>query len=72
MSTQRKLYLFAAVCFSIGAVLAVVKGAWGSLLIFAVLAGTMLWIQWRVDTLMEQRRPDEVARDRQPKPGRKR
>lgn len=63
MSTQRKLYLFAAACFTIGAILAVSKSQWGALAIFTVLAAMMFWIQWRVDTLLAQRRPDEVAAD---------
>ena len=58
MSTQRKLYLFAALCFAIGAILAVVQGAWGSFAVFLVLLASMLWIQWRVDVLIDQRRPD--------------
>lgn len=63
-SSQRKLYLFAAACFAIGAVLAIVQSKWNALVVFTVLLLMMLWIQWRVDKLLAERRPEELAADR--------
>lgn len=62
MSIQRKLYLFAALCFAIGTVLSVVASSWGSFVIFLLLTASMLWIQWRVDVLIDQRRPNRDDR----------
>ena len=59
MSSQRKYYLFAAVVFGIGAVLAVIGGDYTALFIFVVLGLTMLGIQARVDAWMENRRPSD-------------
>lgn len=63
-STQRKLYLFAAACFAVGAVLAIVQTQWNAFVVFTILLLMMLWIQWRVDKLLAERRPDELAADR--------
>lgn len=57
MSAQRKYYLFAAAVFGVGAILAIIGGAYGALAIFVVLAMMMLWVQSRVDRFMEDRRP---------------
>ncbi|MBJ7473057.1 MAG: hypothetical protein JHD16_17260, partial [Solirubrobacteraceae bacterium] len=58
MSTQRKYYVFAAVVFTIGAILAVIGGDYVALGIFVVLALMMTWIQSRVDRFIEQRERD--------------
>ncbi len=57
MSTTRKLYIFTAVIFAIGAVLAIVKQQAVAVAIFITLLLMMLWIQSRVDRLVEERRP---------------
>ncbi len=59
MSSQRKYYLFAAVVFSVGAILAVIGGAYTALFVFLVLAATMFGVQARVDVWMEARRPSD-------------
>lgn len=59
MSAQRKYYLFAAVVFCIGAVIAVAGGAYTALFVFLVLAATMFGVQARVDTWIETRRPSD-------------
>ncbi len=59
MSAQRKYYLFAAVVFAIGAVLAVIGGAYTALFVFTVLALTMFAVQARVDVWIETRRPTD-------------
>lgn len=65
MTTQRKYYLFAAVVFTIGAVLAIVGGAYGALVIFTVLAMMMFWVQSRVDRFIEARHPGHAPQARQ-------
>lgn len=61
MTAQRKYYLFAAVVFTIGAILAIVGGDTTALVIFVILAGMMFWIQSRVDRFVAQRRPDDPS-----------
>lgn len=59
MSAQRKYYLFAAAVFTVGAILAVIGGAYTALFVFTVLALTMFAVQARVDVWIEARRPSD-------------
>lgn len=68
MTTTRKLYILTAVIFTIGAVLAIVKTQTVALIIFASLTLMMLWIQSRVDRLVEDRRPADGARPSELRP----
>ena len=80
MSAQRKYYLFAAACFSIGAILALASAAYPALAIFLVLTAMMLWIQSRADRFIDERRPagtpsryeDEAPRPRERRPSERR
>lgn len=57
MSTTRKLYIFTAVIFAIGAVLAIIEQQAVAVAIFVTLLLMFLWIQSRVDRIVEERRP---------------
>jgi uncharacterized membrane protein len=59
MSATRKYYILSAAIFAIGAVLAVVKAQPVALGIFAGLFLMMLWIQSRVDRIVEERYPSD-------------
>jgi hypothetical protein len=53
----RKYYLAAALFFFIGDILAISTSAFVSTIVFTVLTLMMLWIAWRVDRFLENRRP---------------
>lgn len=59
MSTTRKYYILTAAIFTVGAILAIVKGQGVALVIFVGLTLMMLWIQSRVDRVIEDRRPSD-------------
>ncbi|MDO9353680.1 MAG: hypothetical protein Q7T55_08290 [Solirubrobacteraceae bacterium] len=59
MSATRKYYILSAVIFAIGAVLAGVKQQPVALAIFVGLLLMMLWIQSRVDRIVEERYPSD-------------
>ncbi|MDQ8046730.1 MAG: hypothetical protein REI11_19145, partial [Patulibacter sp.] len=55
----RKYYLAAALFFFIGDVLAVSVSDPLAVVVFTVLTLMMLWIAWRVDRFIENRRPSD-------------
>ena len=59
MSTTRKYYILSAVIFTVGAVLAVAKQQAVAVAIFFTLTLMMLWIQSRVDRVVEERHPSD-------------
>jgi positive regulator of sigma E activity len=59
MSSTRLLYLFSALVFFVGAILAVVKTQPVAIAIFVGLCGSMLWIQSRVDKIERDPRPGD-------------
>lgn len=62
----RKYYLAAAAFFFIGDILAIGTQSALSVVVFTILTLMMLWIAWRVDRIVENRRPTDrpSARDR--------
>lgn len=62
----RKFYLAAALFLFIGDILAIAKQQAVAVVIFTVLTLMMLWIAWRVDRFIENRRPSDrpASRDR--------
>jgi hypothetical protein len=61
MTSTRLLYLFSAVVFFVGAVLAVIKTQPVAIAIFVGLCGSMLWIQSRVDKIERDPRPSDES-----------
>jgi hypothetical protein len=55
----RKYYLLAALFFFVGDVAAIADEAFVSTIVFTVLTLMMLWIAWRVDRFIENRRPSD-------------
>ncbi|MEN0015680.1 MAG: hypothetical protein AAGC46_20090 [Solirubrobacteraceae bacterium] len=62
----RKYYLAAAAFFFVGDILAISTESALSVVVFTILTLMMLWIAWRVDRFVEDRRPSDRpgARDR--------
>ena len=65
MSTQRKLYLFAAIIFTLGAIGSIIAASWSSLVVFVVLAAFMYWVAARIDHLMAKAAAAQAERDAQ-------
>ena len=63
MSTPRKLYLFAFVVLSLGAIGALVKSDWLALAVFVFAASMMFWSSTRVDGQIA--RAEAIQRERQ-------
>lgn len=62
----RKYYLAAAAFLFVGDVLAIAKTQTVAVIIFSVLTLMMLWIAWRVDRIVENRRPSDRPSSKRP------
>lgn len=63
MSTPRKLYLFAVVVLSLGAIGALVKSDWFALAVFVFAASMLYWTSTRVDAQIA--RAEAMQRERE-------